>query len=262
MKPIFLTLFGILLTMAIIPACKKSNNDNKNTASLKVALVSPDDGSTLSSTSAQFSWSASSSNSTVPMTYKISVVQITGDQTAENALRTNKPFFEKDTIQPSFIQYPLTTKSPGFVAGGKYAWKVTAKQEGLAITGGESGIRTFNVPNSIAVTLGSPADGSTISSSSGAQFSWSSVTSNTSVPVNYKISIFQITGDQPAESDLHNKPFFEKDTIKSLNIQYPISAKSPGFVVGSKYVWQVTAWQDNLVTTGGASALSVFTVAK
>jgi len=140
MKNIFLTLFGILLITAIIPACKKNNSDN-NTAMLKVALTSPADGSTISnSVATNFSWSASSSNSSVPITYKISIVPVTGDQTPENAFRTNKPFFEKDTIQLLHIQYPLTAGSPTFTVGSKYAWQVTAKQAGLVTEGGQSNI--------------------------------------------------------------------------------------------------------------------------
>lgn len=262
MKSIFLTLFGVLVTISIISACKKNNGDS-NRGTLKVSLGSPADGSTVSSTGAtQFSWSASSSNSSVPIISKFVIVQVTGDQTPENAFHTNKPFFEKDS--PSLnIQYPLTAASPGLAAGTKYAWKVTATQPGLATTGGESQIRTFTTLNTLKVTLGSPADGSTISNTVPTEFSWTALASNTVVPVTYKISVVQVTGDQTPDNALRtNKPFFEKDSIQSLHVTYSPTVASPGFVAGGKYVWQVTAKQAGVTTEGGTSALAVFTISK
>jgi len=133
MKKTLILLFAALI---IVLACKKTNNESKP-ATLKVTLVSPNDGSTVTRTEVtQFSWTASSSNSTAPMGYKIQIVEIKGDQSPDNALHTNKPIFEKDSgnwvgANPS-INYPFSARHPAFTAKAKYAWQVTARQEGVA----------------------------------------------------------------------------------------------------------------------------------
>ena len=263
MKSIFLTLFGVLITISIISACKKNNGDG-NKATLKVALASPDDGGTVSSTgTTQFSWTASSSNPAVSVMSRFSIVQVTGDQTPANAIHTNKPFFEKDSLNELHILYPVNSGSPGFTPGSKYAWQVTVRQPGLVAMGVESTIRTFTVPNTLKVTLTSPTDGSTIANTGATQFSWTALSSNKVVPVTYKISIVQVTGDQTPDNAIHtNKPFFEKDSLNDLHIQYPSTVASPGFTAGGKYAWQVTAKQAGLTTEGGTSALAVFNISK
>ncbi|MGV8946331.1 MAG: LamG domain-containing protein [Lutibacter sp.] len=57
------------------------------------------------------------------VTYKIKIVEIVGDESPENTLRTNKPFFEKDSIELLNFQYPSSARA--FEAGKKYAWGVS-----------------------------------------------------------------------------------------------------------------------------------------
>lgn len=54
--------------------------------------------------------------------YKIKIVEIKGDESPEQAFRTNKPIFEKDSIQPLSFTYP--PKGPVLKVGQKYAWGV------------------------------------------------------------------------------------------------------------------------------------------
>jgi gliding motility-associated-like protein len=121
-------------------------------STLNVTLGSPADGSEISNSGAtQFSWTGSSTDSAVPITYKFTLVEVTAGQTPANAIHTNKPIFEKDTLNMSHMEYPFTAMQPGFVAGSKYAWKVIAKQDGLNTVGGESEIRTFTIPEPLPV---------------------------------------------------------------------------------------------------------------
>lgn len=136
--------FFILLALVLgILACKKT--DNKNSSStLKISLVSPVNGGTVGAgTQVQFAWLSSSTNATVAISNAIKIVEITGDQSPEVALRTNKPIFEKDSLNELHISFPVSAGSPGFVAGKKYAWGITASQKGLISTGGTSSTSMF-----------------------------------------------------------------------------------------------------------------------
>ena len=140
MKPIFF-LFALIV---IATACTKISSTESPT--LKVTLIAPTDGSTVVNTKAtQFSWSASASNTSVPVTQKITIVEINGTQSPVEAMHTNKPYFEKDSCcaLTMKLNYPLTALSPGFTTDKKYAWQVTASQKGLTTTGNTSAVSTF-----------------------------------------------------------------------------------------------------------------------
>jgi hypothetical protein len=70
----------------------------------------------------KFSWLFSGPNQT-GNSYKIKIVEIKGDESPDNALRTNKPFFEKDSIEALQFQYP--SSAPALKEGKKYAWEIT-----------------------------------------------------------------------------------------------------------------------------------------
>jgi hypothetical protein len=57
-----------------------------------------------------------------PVTYKIKIVEILGDQSPDQALMSNKPHFEKDSLKDALIQYP--SSAPVFIRGKKYGWAV------------------------------------------------------------------------------------------------------------------------------------------
>jgi hypothetical protein len=125
------TLYFLTLII-VISACTKKTDETAS-PTLKVTLIAPSNGSTVLTTkSTQFSWSSSASNATVPVLHKITIVEITGDQSPEIALRTNKPIFEKDSMKELSFQFPLTAMSPGFKIDTKYAWQVLASQKALA----------------------------------------------------------------------------------------------------------------------------------
>lgn len=54
--------------------------------------------------------------------YKIKIVEITGDELPENAMLKNKAFFEKEDIRMTTFQYP--SSAPKFKDGIKYAWMI------------------------------------------------------------------------------------------------------------------------------------------
>ncbi|HEX2786595.1 MAG TPA: T9SS type A sorting domain-containing protein [Ignavibacteria bacterium] len=56
--------------------------------------------------------------------YKIKIVEITGDESAENAMLKNKAFFEKEDIRMTTFQYP--SSAPKFKNGVKYVWMIEA----------------------------------------------------------------------------------------------------------------------------------------
>jgi hypothetical protein len=103
----------------------------------KLINVSPANGSTFNSGEApEFKWEKSGDIVIGPGAYKIRIVEIKGDQSPESALRTNKPFFEKDSIsalrtnkpifeKDSMPNFKYPTSAPAFKDGQKYAWIVS-----------------------------------------------------------------------------------------------------------------------------------------
>ena len=83
--------------------------------------------------------------------YKIKIVEIKGDQSPEDALANNKPFFEKDSlIRPSF-EYP--TSAPKFESGKKYGWRVQAfrrDEKPIGESNGTSELFSFKIKDEIA----------------------------------------------------------------------------------------------------------------
>lgn len=95
-------------------------------------LISPANQSTIARNQpVRFSWTSSNSSTDNSQGYKIKIVEITGDQSPEQAFRANKPIFERDTDyihtnKPIFEKdstLELTVRAP-FTSGKKYAWAV------------------------------------------------------------------------------------------------------------------------------------------
>ena len=91
-------------------------------------------------------------------THKIKIVEIVGDQSPEQAIRTNKPIFEKDTLayirgnKPFFEKDSMIYVTAGapFTAGKRYAWNVQVlNREGKPIGGnnGTSEVFSFRTAN-------------------------------------------------------------------------------------------------------------------
>ena len=125
------------------------NVQTVNDAPTKIALVFPANGSTISAKDKpKFIWKHEKQNSESSNTYKIKIVEIIGDQSPEEALRTNKPHFEKDSLKEISFQYP--SSAPSFIAEKKYGWNVQAlNREGKTIgaNDGNSSPNTFSVNN-------------------------------------------------------------------------------------------------------------------
>ena len=64
--------------------------------------------------------------------YTLKIVEIIGEQSADNAMKTNKPYFIQDNINSTSFQYPVSAKQ--LEDGKKYAWQVS--------TNGNTGYKT------------------------------------------------------------------------------------------------------------------------
>jgi hypothetical protein len=209
----------------------------------RIILVNPvNDAPIVAGTAPTFVWKLLRSDEPLPpgSRYKIKIVEIKGDQSPEEALRTNKPFFEKDSLNE--LNYKPAASL--FNDAKKYAWVVEAKTNaGVKIT--ESEINEFTVLTKVGtgtLTLSAPANGAVIPVGQLPGFSWSlsGRAEDRGPGGGYKIKIVEIKGDESPENALRsNKPFFEKDSISTLRFQYPASA---GLLKpGGKYAWQVTS---------------------
>ena len=112
-------------------------------------LVFPSKGETISG-EPKFSWLPPMPKPPELIIYKIKIVEIKGDESPDEALRTNKPHFEKDSLQEIYFQYPLS--APNFDAKKKYAWNVQALNRKAKPIGGNNGTskpETFTTDNTI-----------------------------------------------------------------------------------------------------------------
>ncbi len=241
---------------------KFSNGNTTTTTTQQLTLVSPANGTILNNKRIDFTWLPPSPIPPIN-TYKIKIVEIVGDQSPEQAVRTNKPIFEKDSMPQGTYLYKYPTSAPVLKLGKKYAWAIEAfrkdvksedekkfRIEGhighLAI----SEVWKFSIEkqdtskeeNTSRITLIAPANGSTLAVGERPNFSWKI----TVRPVNdqptkaYKIKIVEIVGDQSPEQAIRtNKPIFEKDSMGDLSFKYPTSA--PVLKSGKKYAWAIGA---------------------
>lgn len=90
-----------------------------------IMLVSPANRSTLAvNEMPTFRWKITVNPVNDAPTVSLKIVEIIGDQSPEQAFRTNKPIFEKDSLNELSFQYPST--APALKSGKKYAWAVGA----------------------------------------------------------------------------------------------------------------------------------------
>ena len=95
-----------------------STDDTKTSTS----LVSPANGSIIDAGNLPvFKWETDGKPTSA---YKIKIVELTGDQSPEVALRTNKPHFEKDSLDDLSFKYP--PNGPQLIDGKKYGWAIWA----------------------------------------------------------------------------------------------------------------------------------------
>lgn len=63
-------------------------------------------------------------SASVKLSYSLKLVELTGDQSAADAVRRNRPLFSKTDIQDPSLQYPFTAAPLQY--GKTYAWQVEA----------------------------------------------------------------------------------------------------------------------------------------
>ena len=86
----------------------KFNVQPVNDAPSKIALISPANGSTISAKDKpKFTWTHEKQEPEKANTYKIKIVEIFDEQSPADAMKNNKPFFEKEGLTEQFFQYPF-----------------------------------------------------------------------------------------------------------------------------------------------------------
>ncbi len=117
-------------------------------------LRQPANGETIATGKQQvFSWLAPMPTASGPVTYKIKIVEIKGDQSPENAFRTNKPFFERDSIE--LLNIPFPSSATAFVAGRQYAWGVQAfNREGKTVGSNDGKSEVFSFKAQLSAGCG------------------------------------------------------------------------------------------------------------
>ncbi len=93
-----------------------------------LTLITPGNKAVLSSKEyPRFSWTHTRQQPGPISTYKIKIVEIIADQSPEQAMRGNKPHFEKDSLKERFFHYPRTGKT--LETGKRYAWNISASRD-------------------------------------------------------------------------------------------------------------------------------------
>lgn len=134
----------LLLLSLFLFSCAKTGKQ-ENTVSLTINTVSPaKNGTVKKNTDVEFSWAVSGSDISIPVYSKITIVEIISDQSPEVAFKTNKPIFEKDSIQAIKLVLPPPSGAgtQGFILDKKYVWQITGKQKLLS---GSSALSVFTV---------------------------------------------------------------------------------------------------------------------
>lgn len=91
----------------------------------EVALISPAAGATVRDARTAFTWKLSEIPATVQRVfYRLTIVELGGGQTAEEALAKNRPAFERANLPRDSFQLPAAGAE--LAAGKVYAWGVTA----------------------------------------------------------------------------------------------------------------------------------------
>lgn len=124
-------LLTTLLIASFLFSCSKRDIQEKHT--LKLSLTTPvDNGKLKTGTNADFTWNSTATDVSAITYHGIKIVEIIGNQSPEDAMRTNKPFFERDSIERKTITIVPSAGTPGFVLDKKYAWQVVGKQKSLS----------------------------------------------------------------------------------------------------------------------------------
>lgn len=87
---------------------------------LTINLIAPSDGESITSDNFTFNWAGATL--TPGQSYKLTIKEITGNQSPEAAMQNNRIFFEKDNLRTTSFQY--TSAYPKFKKGISYVWGI------------------------------------------------------------------------------------------------------------------------------------------
>ncbi|WP_411272917.1 hypothetical protein [Daejeonella sp.] len=116
-----------LCMLTVVYSCQKTNRESEQLTT-KVSLMSPEKNASVAGTAElRFSWAVAPTPNSESL-YKIRIVEITGDQSPEQALRCCKPHFEKDSLIAFSFIYPKSAMIPQLKLGSKYGWEVILRK--------------------------------------------------------------------------------------------------------------------------------------
>ena len=213
--------------------------------------ITPANGTALSEADTKkpisFRWTAVVPRPQEPVTYRVNVWQLMQGQNGTQAMKANQPIITKDvdnltqTIISNLISGPCL---PPYLCD--FIWNVQAlNREGKSI-GGNNGMSeaigfsiVFPPPLSSGnPSLISPANGDTIPAGQQPTFTWLPPMPIPPGQITYKIKIVEIIDEQsPADAIKNNKPFFEKEGIRTSSLP---PGTAPSFIAGKKYGWNVS----------------------
>jgi len=118
-------------------------------------LIAPNDGGTVPDPMPVFAWLPPSPMPAGPVSYRLRLVEVRGQQTPPEAMAANRSWFEQDGLTQPNLRYPVSARplNEGSETPPRFAWQVTAFSDRSPI--GESEIWWFElgVPGA-AVDLG------------------------------------------------------------------------------------------------------------
>jgi len=259
-----LSIFTVL-ALLVVWGCKKSTGEGQTTPTpMQPTLLAPIlDAIIPRDSDVEFRWTPVIPKPSNPVTYRIKVWQLMEGQNGPQALKVNQPIITKDVDNLTQIVVNKLITSPCAPPNTcSFIWNVQALgREGKPIGGnnGTSESFSFTVPTPIQTTLLAPVNGAVIATEPDLQFTWKSTSTNSTIPITYKIKIVEIIGDQSPEIALRtNKPHFEKDSLIVVNYGYPRTATK--FIIGKSYGWHITAKQKGVSVAGDNSPASGFKV--
>ena len=203
--------------------------------SFPISLITPDDDDKISSTIPIFTW-MHMKNPGSNAKYKITIVEVLGNQTPELAISSNPAWFTKDKLSSPLLQYPISARK--FEVGKEYAWQTYVLENGVLLT--ESDIWSFIVESPISNNLSIvfPKTGEEIENNT-LNFKWR-YTKQAHSNLNYTIKVVEVLNNQSLEDAIqNNNTQLTKSHIskKYFNIQM----NGQEFKPGKKYAWQVFA---------------------
>jgi hypothetical protein len=112
-------------------------------------LIFPYDQTAIEDSMPQFTWLPPvPANLFTNLRYDLDVVEMTGNQSAADAIEQNIPLYQRTDLAPTTLLYPLS--APALEYGKNYAWRIVAKSNGNAV--GSSETWQFSLKHFASVT--------------------------------------------------------------------------------------------------------------